>query len=420
MLNSAHTRSIAISIMAIGFCLMVSTSILADTYDELSFSSPELKPWGGSLVLSQGVIKADSPFVDNDEALTTDVRDVILNSYYELNGHLRFAGQLQYRQLGDLDDRGGFNIDYLFADWRWYSDGSDALGIRIGRIKNKAGIYNDSRDIPFARPSMFLPQSMYPDVLRDQFLRLDGAEVYGQHLMSDIELHWALSAGQTDYDDQVEEHLGGMSFDGDIENDKNIQSSLELILPWQLSLFASYSFIEYSLSDHSFYLIPSGAQSDNYRIGVQWNWYSWQLTSEYSLVNIQLTGLHADTVSIDGFAQGEVSQESESYYLQANYAFNEEWSLLARYDVFYFDKDDKYGRNAPASDYDVRSGLNSYARDRTLALNWQPASEWLLSLEYHYVTGYAWVPPLFPSTADNIDDKHWSMVAAQVAYRFDW
>jgi hypothetical protein len=428
MLNNFSGNTVYRRVLITIFCLLCSGIASAESHDKTHVDGASnadailnnVKPWGVSLVLSQGVIKVDSMFVDEDEDLTTDVRDIIVNGYYELGDRLRLASQLQYRELGTLDDQGGFNFDYLFLDWRFYSTWKDSVGLRVGRIKNILGIYNDSRDIAFARPSIFLPQSMYSDALRDQYLRFDGAEIYGEHLLSSVDFHWTLAMGQTDYDDQVVEHLTGDFYQGDIENDKNIRASIEIILPWQLSLFTSYSFIEYTLDDNSFYYIPGGAEVETYKLGVQWQFQEWELTGEYSAVETQLKDTQADIITVNSFAQGDLHQDSESYYLQLGYSLNEQWSLLARYDMVYLDKDDKYGRATPISIYDVRKGANSYARDRTIAISWQPVSEWLLSLEYHYVRGYAWVPPLFSSVSDEGDDKNWSMVAAQVAYRFDW
>jgi hypothetical protein len=78
------------------------------------------------------------------------------------------------------NSKGGIRIDYGFVDYTAISTESMDFGIRLGRTKNPLGFYNDTRDVPFTRPSILLPQSIYFDRTRNLGLASDGAQVYGE------------------------------------------------------------------------------------------------------------------------------------------------------------------------------------------------------------------------------------------------
>ncbi len=48
-------------------------------------------------------------------------------------------------------------------------------------MKNPLGFYNDTRDVPFTRPSILLPQSIYFDRTRKLAIAADGVHLYGEY-----------------------------------------------------------------------------------------------------------------------------------------------------------------------------------------------------------------------------------------------
>jgi hypothetical protein len=57
--------------------------------------------------------------------------------------------------------------------------------MRVGRIKTAYGLYNTTRDVPFTRPSIVLPQSIYFERTRNLTVSADGVprcyvERYGE------------------------------------------------------------------------------------------------------------------------------------------------------------------------------------------------------------------------------------------------
>lgn len=59
--------------------------------------------------------------------------------------------------FGDGDDSDEVELDYAFAEWFF----SDALKLRIGRVKHPFGLYGETFDVGTLRPFYFLPQSIY-------------------------------------------------------------------------------------------------------------------------------------------------------------------------------------------------------------------------------------------------------------------
>ena len=388
--------------------------------------TPVIKNWNVNGVLSQGVIDADSSFVDKDGDISWDVREFTLNGQYRPLLNVTLAAQVQYRELGDLAPADGVELDHLLVDWRFATTGNDELGARAGRIKSVIGIYNDTRDMPFARPSIFLAHSIYSEALRDQYLRLDGAELYGSHYfdsgwLTDVGLSWGVAYGEADYTDQAFANIAGDAVLGSLDSKENVRAHLQLNLPMSLDLYFSYADLEYHMETDKV-SVPDQANLNHWIAGFQWRWNKFELTSEYAEIRIKVNRpmMPSGGMSLMSIQEGNLSQTSQSYYFQGRYQFNPAWAGFIRYDMYHLDKNDRYGKQVPDHSLDIRSGSLSYARTRSIGVSYQPASQWLLMLEYHYVTGYGWVPPLFDPNESPVDDKNWTLIAAQVAYRFGW
>ena len=90
------------------------------------------------------------------------------------------AGQALYRHAGAAENGG--RVDYLMAAWTPLATEGGSLGLRVGRIKNPIGLFNETRDVAFTRPSLLLPQSIYLDGVgvRDALLSSDGFGLHGE------------------------------------------------------------------------------------------------------------------------------------------------------------------------------------------------------------------------------------------------
>ncbi|HNI72525.1 MAG TPA: hypothetical protein PLX65_03220, partial [Accumulibacter sp.] len=107
------------------------------------------------------VSTSDNNFLGKtDDRLGTDFREFGINSSWRLTSELQLsAGMLSHRAGGT--DHGHLRLDYGLADWTTHSSESGRAGIRLGRVKAAYGLYNTTRDVPFTRPGIILPQSIY-------------------------------------------------------------------------------------------------------------------------------------------------------------------------------------------------------------------------------------------------------------------
>ncbi len=105
---------------------------------------------------------------------TLDLRDFGMNFSGNLTEDIRLSVQFAGYSLGG---QGGdqINLHYGYFDYRMI----DEFGIRLGRVRVPAGLYNETRDIDMLRTSVFLPQSVYPEYYRDYFASADLVCAYG-------------------------------------------------------------------------------------------------------------------------------------------------------------------------------------------------------------------------------------------------
>jgi len=87
---------------------------------------------------------------------------------------LRIGVQIFARSVGDYGSD-ALELDWAYADYRLTNN----LGVEVGRFKIPHGLYNETRDLDMTRTEVFLPMSVYSTRLRDVYLAVNGAELYG-------------------------------------------------------------------------------------------------------------------------------------------------------------------------------------------------------------------------------------------------
>jgi len=71
-------------------------------------------------------------------------------------------------------------LDFALLDYAAVETADRRLGVRVGRVRLPFGLYNDTRDVAFTRPSILLPQSIYFDRVRELAISGDGILFYGE------------------------------------------------------------------------------------------------------------------------------------------------------------------------------------------------------------------------------------------------
>ena len=105
---------------------------------------------------------------------TFEFTEVLVGVSSEISPKLRAGAQLISRDFGT---KGNFDtsLDWGYGDYLFRRE----LGVRIGKMKLARGLYNETRDVNFARTNVLLDQGMYPEDWRGFVVGYQGLEIYG-------------------------------------------------------------------------------------------------------------------------------------------------------------------------------------------------------------------------------------------------
>lgn len=390
----------------------------------LSFATMASGPpdeWEINGFVTQGYFYSDHNNVfGQSEDGSADFRELALSTAWQASGDLFFAGQVMSRRAGKVQD-GGPRIDYALLDYRFDEGARGRSGMRIGRIKNPFGFYNETRDVAFTRPSVLLAQAVYFDNARDLQLSADGISLYGTRNFADGWVDVDLLLGKPNTETSVEYAYLSQDWPGALGNGKGFMWRTVYNTNnqrWRLGFTMGRFNLDFNADEGTLAVLPLQIQKiaprdghidiDAYLLSLQYNLEHWSLTAEVSRQKVNWG-------TLKGIFATDPENRFESGYLQAEYRFNPRWSLVVRYEELYLDIDDRKGAEAEA-----RLGKpahTQFAKDLTLGVGWQPSSQWLLRAEWHHVRGTGWLPE-----QDNPDqnDLHrgWNLYALQATYRF--
>ena len=363
--------------------------------------------------VSQGyVITSDNNFYGkSDDNGTFDFREIGINASYHPFPYLQFSLQILSRFAGEVDD-GDLELDYGIIDWTVMDQDKAQWGLRLGRGKVPFGIYNETRDVAFTRPSIFLPQSIYFDRTRDLAISADGLYLYGEYRTDGGNFFLKLAGGKPGLGDkEIKNTLLGTDFTGHLDSDEAYSEQLTyeykngLI---RLALTGTQLNIYYDPSLSSPLDIDSGSiRFKPYILSAQFNQEKWSLTAEYALRRIEYENFRFP-------AQMNRVITGESYYIQGTYRLRKDLDAVARYDILYTDRDDRNGKESQVEGHPYYS---FFAKDLTFGLRWDVTRSMMLEGEYHYVNGTAWL-----ASEDNPDsyetDRYWNLFAILLSYYF--
>ncbi|MCW9052375.1 MAG: hypothetical protein OQJ91_08715 [Motiliproteus sp.] len=365
--------------------------------------------WGGYLTQGWSISDRNNFFGRSSNSNGSfSFRELGFNANYQWTNQVSVSGQALSRWAGEVDDA-DTNIDYLFADWAAIQDSRMQAGIRVGRIKNTIGFYNETRDVAFTRPSALLPQSIYQDRIRELLLSSDGVGAYLHSELGPGDLQFNVQFGRPQVGRDSELALLGRDWDGQFINEEMFLS--RILYEHNGGQFRfGFTWVDAS-SDFD------GRGSDPFSTGlVDLNLIgiSVQLNNE----NISLTAeLVQETVERKDFG-GIFTQPKnvvEAFYVQADLRLNYKWTLFARYDEVIADKNDKDG-----SRFNSLTGLPAhqrFAKDWTIGVGYKPTPNLLLRGEVHHVDGTAWLSSLDNPNPVSLK-QDWNLFLFQASYRF--
>lgn len=359
--------------------------------------------------ISQGLVNTSgNNFLGkSDDSISHDFREIGLNASYRAAPQLLFSTQIMSHRAGKSDD-GDPDFDYAFMDWTAFSGDWGRSGIRLGRVKNPYGLYNTSRDVPFARPGIILPQSIYFERTRKLSESSDGVGFYVDRLSDWGTLSAEVVMGYP-LMDKASEAAVIRNTAGSFETDFTQLYQLKYESPTaQYVLAATYLNLGVSYDPAAVDPLKSGDfLFDPVVLSAQYNAEKWSVTGEYAFRNTRLKGFGAFP---------DISQVGESYYLQGTYKLMPKLEMLMRYDVTYSNRDDRSGNKYARAN--GKPDFTQYTKDWTLGLRYDVTPEFMLRAEYHNIEGTSILPSLDNPADSNLYQRRWDMWMLLGSYRF--
>ena len=362
---------------------------------------------------SQAMVKtSDNRFFGDSPDVSFDFTEIGVNASLRPHSKLLLSAQLMARRAGDIYE-GDVALDYALVDWTAFSSEHGRFGARAGRLKNPLGLYNETRDVPFTRPGIFLPQVIYFDKVRNLVLSTDGALAYGDWLGDFGSLSATLTAGQTLTDENVEWAYLGNDFPGDVEPDGTSFS-------WSLwySTLDERIKLGWSGAVFTFQYDPAGGVADFLAPGTtdvlywiasfQYNAEDWTVSAEYMRQPIEWQDY--------GLFSPDRDATGEGYYLQGAYRLRPDVEFMLRWEEGFADTADRRGQGMEASSGGYIPAFAGYSRIWTAGVRWDVNRHLMLRAEYQRHNG-AFVLSFKENDPPDLV-KHWDLFALQVSVRF--
>lgn len=366
--------------------------------------------WQG--FIAQGLIQtSDDSFVAFDDDISGHLTELGINSSIRLAPAWRVAGQVVYLDSGNRYPHGG-RLDYLFIDWNFYSSLDWQANLYLGRSKNQHWLYSATRDVPFTRASIVLPQSVYFDAFRDIAVSSDGLALQARHSNNygDFTFNW--SYGVTPISQQQHRMLLGRNVEGKLQQDYDHKASLF----WQPTLSRFY--VGVSLIDTEFTFeqrqeqVFTDADFTVQRVmfHLRYQQELWELALELQQERVKIEGFFAPNYNQNQFGQGG--------YVLMQYRPAKDWRLFSFVDYSVNNKDDRQGRQLESETGGQVADYFAYQHTFATGVNYDISASLSLSAEVHWVKGVGRLSPVIVPDVVNNQAEYWQLYALQLMYRF--
>lgn len=342
-----------------------------------------------------------------------DFREIGINVSGRPHPDVLIAAQGLYRDAGGSDND-AFRLDFANLDYKLSLAEHTTVGIRLGRVKNPFGIYNETRDVIWTRPGVTLPQSVYFDALalRQAMISSDGGLVYGRYAFGDHALTAEFVTSEPlDNTGGAAEFLTGLpDAPGKMTGDPLYLGRVGY--QWKEGRFRLlFTIVDLNRDFRSSSpLVPSGNVKALFPLAsAQLNLEDWSFTAEYGHITLARSGFFNPSGIV-------LRNTSENFYLQAEYRFASSWTALLRFDALFANINDRGGKRLAEL-----TGLprhRFFAKDITFGLRWA-YKDFLVAADYHRVYGTAWLSPVDnPDFARGFGDPRWDLFTLMASIRF--
>jgi hypothetical protein len=367
------------------------------------------------------VLSSGDNFFGHSTSGSLDYDEAGLNGEVQLRPNLLFAAGGAIRTAG-ITDTGRPRLDYALMDYRFLPGistdaGFDAnAGLRVGKVKNTVGFFNETRDVIFTRPSILLP-TVYGDNenQRDLVFAAPGAQLYGNLIWGNQEFSLVGTASSNRGVSKAEDRLLitlGVPF------------SLRIVDSWNAQLMDSIDGGRWQFGVSAFYgrfvltaTVPTSPPEALYgSLGVRLDVVSARFNAEkFSITAEYAVNPNKDSVTLAGATLERSDITADTGYLQGDYRITSRWSAMARFDAAFLDRADRNGRAFAAANPGT-DPASRYSYDFTLGLSWRYGEHWGIRGEHHLLDGTENVQPLQNQGRKLVD--HWSMLLLMAGYKF--
>lgn len=374
--------------------------------------------------VSQGYVNSSANrFMGDSRNGSLDFSEIGINLSQQLTPGITASGQVLLRRAGAMYD-GSASLDYALLDFTLDADESHRHGLLLGRFKNPLGFYNDTRDVAFTRPSVFMPQTIYFDKVRNFILSNDGALWSSEWFGEDDYLNLQIGGGQSPIDVNVKyAYLGSNPLDGsELQGDYDAKG-LTLVGrvlyemnggQWRFALSGANGTMAMNnsgtLGNLGLYPGNGEVKIEYYIASMQYNADNWFVTAEFMREPVQWSGFNPQL-----FHNNRIS--AEGYYLQGDYRLTPEWQAFVRYEVGFGNRFDKDGKQAAAASGGHLKPYNLFSKDWIVGARWDFARNWMLRSELQRKQGTFTL-----SDRENPNpgalQKDWNLFALLLSYRF--
>lgn len=385
-------------------------------------SNASANQWRFNGFINQTAINtSDNYFFGNtDDNLSGDYRELALIGSGPLTESIDFSAQLLSRKAGTASD-GTPAIDYGFVSWRFSETFAVTQGLRLGRLKAPIGFYNDTRESPFTRNGIFLPQSIYLDRGRNYMMRADELMYFGEWRSDSWTINWKLAAGKNIPD---EKELIDFFHLPESVNPKFTSANT-----WHFQVMSEYDGgrmrfgfstyrapNNYSLDLQILHLGHVDAEAISlWRIySFEYNATDWSFTTEYEQATFDYNGSSPDPMN-PGY-----KDYPEAGYAQLLWHVSQTQDIFFRREFIYFNKNDpdgSYNASLLGSRATGTTDLDRYAFSSVVGWGYRPAVDWLIRAELSHSRGGMWVTLRDAPEGFKLK-KDWNMAAVAVSWRF--
>jgi hypothetical protein len=319
-----------------------------------------------------------------------DFNELGLNGSYQLQESIVCSGQVVSRDLGDEGNNAVY-IDYLQADMQF----TDWFGTRIGRYKVPMGFYNQTRDIDLARPTVFLPQSIYPEEYRPFVSNATGGLIYGNmHHAGLGNFDYEFFYGQAGEDDDsclvqaLEVMYNGR--DMDMESKASYGGSVQYTPPidglrFGVSFLAGDSDFDYIDNTTGLKATSERSMNSTSIVSVAYALADFTFVSEYMYSRQRNTLKIGDTTIYKN-----TLREPEGFYIGGAYRITNKLETALYWESFSRDKNDRHGDDLQAAGLEDHQ---AWHKGWTLAVRYDITDWWLMKAEASLIDGTGLTSP---------------------------